>query len=76
MPTSLAEAHERIRELGRQYEREATKREELYCRNELMAIRLKWAEIEAAEARGEKVDEASGAGKKPQIKKKKNRRRF
>ncbi len=76
MPTSLAEAHERIRELERQYEREATKREELYCRNELMAIRLKWAEIEAAEARGEKVDEASGAGKKPQVKKTKNRRRF
>jgi DNA primase len=76
MPTSLAEAHERIRELERQYEREATKREELYCRNEFMAIRLKWAEIEAAEARGEKVDEASGAGKKPQIKKKKSRRRW
>ena len=74
MPATLAEAHARIRELERQYEREATKREELYCRNEFMAIRLKWAEIEAAEARGEKVDEASGAIKKPQVKK--NRRRF
>jgi hypothetical protein len=76
MPMTLTEAHERIRELEKQYDREATKREELYCRNELMAIRLKWAEIEAAEARGEKVDEASGAKKKPQIKKKRSRRRF
>jgi DNA primase len=76
MPGTLAEAHARIRELERQYEREATKREELYCRNEFMAIRLKYAEIEAAEARGEKVAEASGAIKKPQVKKKKNRRRF
>jgi len=42
MPTTLAEAQERIRELQRQYEQEATKREELYCRSELMAIRLKW----------------------------------
>jgi hypothetical protein len=76
MPATLAEAHARIRELERQYEREATKREELYCRNEFMAIRLKYAEIEAAEAKGEKVDEDSGAIKKPQVKKKKNRRRF
>jgi len=76
MPGTLAEAHARIRELERQYEREATKREELYCRNEFMAIRLKYAEIEAAEARGEKVADASGAIKKPQVKKKKNRRRF
>jgi DNA primase len=77
MPTTLAEAQARIRALERQYEREATRREELYCRNELMAIRLKWAEIEAAEARGEKVEEATEeAGKKPQVKKKKNRRRF
>lgn len=75
-PATLAEAHERIRELERQYEREATQREELYCQTELMAIRLKWAEIEAAEARGEKVDEVSGAKKKLQIKKKRNRRRF
>jgi DNA primase len=76
MPATLAEAHKRIRELERQYEREATRREEFYCRSELLALRLKWAEIEAAEARGEKVDETSGVKKKPQIKKKKNRRRF
>jgi len=75
-PATLAEAIERIQELERLYEQEATEREELYCHKELMAVRLKWAEIEAAEARGEKVDEARGPEKKPQVKKKKSRRRF
>jgi len=74
MPATLAEAHERILELERQYEREATRREELYCMNELMAIRLKYAEIEAAEARGEKVDLDAGVQHKPQVKKKRKRR--
>jgi len=75
-PTTLAEALERIEQLEAQYEEEATRREELYCRSEFLALRLKWAEIEAAEARGEKVDEARGPEKKPHVKKKKNRRRF
>ncbi len=75
MPTTLAEAHERIRELEREYEREATRREELYCLKELMAIRLKYAEIEAAEARGEKVDLQAGVQHKPQVKKTRKRRR-
>jgi len=35
---------------------------------------LKYAEIEAAAARGENVDEALGAEKKPQVKKKRRRR--
>jgi hypothetical protein len=73
-PATLAEALERIQELEAQYEQEATQREELYCRSELLALRLKWAEIEAAEARGEKVDEAKGPEKKPHIKKKKKKR--
>jgi len=75
-PATLAEAIERIQELEGLYEQEATEREELYCHKELLALRLKWAEIEAAEARGEKVDEARGPEKKPQLKKKKSRRRF
>jgi DNA primase len=75
-PATLAEAIERIQELESLYEQEATEREELYCHKELLALRLKWAEIEAAEARGEKVDEARGPEKKPQVKKKKSRRRF
>lgn len=75
MPTTLREATERIKELEAQYEQEATRREELYCRSELLALRLKWAEIEAAEARGEKVNETAGVEKKGQVKKKKSRKR-
>jgi DNA primase len=74
MPATLAEAHERIRELERQYEQEATKREEYYCRSEMLALQLKWAEIEAALARGEKVDEVLGAEKPTEVKKKRSRR--
>jgi DNA primase len=74
-PATLAEALERIQELEAQYEQEATEREELYCRSELLALRLKWAEIEAAEARGEQVDEARGPEKKSHVKKKKKKRR-
>lgn len=74
-PATLAEALERLDQLERQYEQEATRREELYCRSELLALRLKWAEIEAAEAHGEKVDPGKGPTPKPHIKKKKNRKR-
>lgn len=73
-PATLEEAMERIKELETQYEQEAMQREEFYCRSELLALRLKWAEIEAAEARGEKIGEA-GPEKKFQVKKKKSRRR-
>jgi len=73
-PRTLEEALGRIKELERQYEREATVREELLCRSEFLALRLKWAEIEAAELRGEKVDEQRGVEKKAQVKKTKNTR--
>jgi DNA primase len=74
-PGTLEQALERIEELEAAYERKATEQEEQYCRSEFLAIRLKWAEIEAAELRGEKVDGDKGPKKKPQIKKKKSRRR-
>lgn len=73
-PATLEEAWERIEQLEEQYEQEATQRELLYCRSEFLKLRLKWAEIEAAELRGEPVDENKGPAKKKQIKKKKNRR--
>lgn len=73
-PGSLGEAHEQLKELETKYEAEATKREELYCRSEFLALRLKFAEAEAAEARGEKVEEGNPP-KKPQIKKKRKRKR-
>ena len=74
-PATLEEALARIEELEAEYERKATEQEEQYCRSEFLAIRLKWAEREAAELRGEPVDEEQGAPKKAQIKKKRRRRR-
>lgn len=71
-PRTIEEALERITELERQYEEEATAREEQYCRSEFLALRLKWSEIEAAELRGEKVGEDQVPEKKPQVKKTKN----
>jgi hypothetical protein len=75
-PSTLAEALERIEELEADYERKATEQEEELCRAEFLAIRLKWAEIEAAELRGEAVEEEKGRRKKPQIKKKRSKRRW
>jgi DNA primase len=75
-PTTLEEALQRIEELEANYERKATEQEEQLCRAEFLAIRLKWSEIEAAELRGEAVDEAKGRKKKPQIKKKRSKRRW
>jgi DNA primase len=74
-PATLEEAQQRIAELEAEYERKATEYEEQYCRSEFLALRLKWSEIEAAELRGETVDEERGPAKKPQIKKKKRKRR-
>ena len=73
-PASLEEAREQLKELEAKYEAEATKREELYCRSEFLALRLKYAELEAAEARGEKVEEEQPP-KKRQIKKKRRSKR-
>jgi DNA primase len=74
-PTTLEAALERIEKLEEEYEREATEKEEQCCRSEFLALRLKWAEIEAREARGESVEGVGGGAKKRQIKKKKRRRR-
>ena len=74
-PTTLSEALQRIEELEKRYVREAIEREKLYCRSEFLELRLKWAEIEAAELRGEKVSEENGPEKKSQVKKKRKNRR-
>jgi hypothetical protein len=73
-PATLDEAWERIKELENKYEREATEKELLYCRSEFLKLRLEWSETEAAELRGEVVDESKGPVKKRQIKKKKKLR--
>jgi len=74
-PSTLEESWRRIEELEEKYEKEATVREQLYCRAEFLQLRLKWAESEAAGLRGEPVDDKTGPKKKAQIKKKKKRRR-
>jgi sugar-specific transcriptional regulator TrmB len=73
-PTTLEDALARLEELEAEYERQATEHEAEYCRSEFLALRLKWAQIEAAQLRGETVDEEQRP-KKPQIKKKKSKRR-
>jgi DNA primase len=75
IPATLEQALARIKELEAEYEQKATAYEEQHCRSEFLAIRLKWAEIEASELRGEPADEEKGSAKKRQVKKKKNRRR-
>ncbi|MCP4753656.1 MAG: hypothetical protein GY866_22450 [Proteobacteria bacterium] len=74
-PSTMADALQRIEELEKKYEKEATEREKVYCHDQLLQVRLKWAEIEVATLRGEAVDESTGPKKKTQIKKKKKRRR-
>lgn len=73
-PATLEQAWERIEQLEEQYERQATEKELLYCRSEFLNLRLKWAEIEAAELGGESVDKSKGPAKKKQIKKKRKSR--
>lgn len=70
-----ATARERIQQLEEQYESEAAEREKLYCRSEFLALRLKWAEIEAAEARGQTVDPSGQKPPKRHAKKKRRKRR-
>jgi DNA primase len=75
IPATLQQALGRIKELEAQYEQKATEYEQQYCRSEFLAIRLKWAELETAELRGEPADEEKGSAKKPHVKKKRSRRR-
>jgi len=74
-PSTLDEAQRRIEELEAAYEKVAKEKELYYCRSEFLKLDLKWAKIDAAEARGEAVDESKGPLKKKQVKKNKKRRR-
>jgi transposase-like protein len=58
-PDTLAEARERLAVLEEENRRLDEERERYWVRNEFMKIRLKWAEHEASELRGE-VDSPSG----------------
>jgi DNA primase len=71
----LAAERQRIADLERRVEEESREREKLYCRSEFLQLRLKWAEIEAAEARGEKADGCGNVVAKRQAKKKRKKKR-
>jgi len=73
-PDSMKEALQQIQRLQEENKCLAIERDTLHCREELLGIRLKWAEIEAAEARDEPVDEKTGPKRKSQIKKKKKKK--
>lgn len=63
-PDTLVEARERLEALEAENRRLDEERERHMVRNEFMKIRLKWAEREAAELRGE-VDSPSGNQSSP-----------
>jgi hypothetical protein len=65
-PQTLQQAWETIQELEEKNYKEAIEKEKYMARSEFLSLRLKWAERETSEARGE--------NHKKQIKKKKNRR--
>jgi DNA primase len=75
-PGSMQEAWQLIKQLQEDNKQLSLERDKLKCRDELLGIRLKWAEIEAAELRNEPVDEQTGPKRKAQIKKKKRKRRL
>ncbi len=63
-PDTLVEARERLEDLEAENRRLDEERERHWVRNEFMKIRLKWAERETAELRGE-VDSLSGNQSSP-----------
>lgn len=74
-PATLDEATQRIAALEEEKKCAEIEKEKYYARSEFMKLRLKWAEIEAAELRGKKSGNVKQSGRGKQIKKKKNKRR-
>lgn len=74
-PGTLAEAHERLKELEAENRRLDEERERHYVRNEFMKVRLKWSEHELAELRGEGGLESGGLSKNRKKHLKKKRRK-
>jgi transposase-like protein len=75
-PETIKDAWQQIGQLQEQNRQLGQERDKSICREEFLRLRLKWAEIEAAELRGEVVDEGTGPVHKVQIKKKRKRRRL
>ncbi len=74
-PQTMQAAWQQIGELQEQNRQLSLECDKSICKEEFLRLRLKWAEIESAELRGEPVDEQKGPVKKAQVKKKKKRRR-
>ncbi len=74
-PATIQEASQQLRELQEQVRQMARERDLGICREEFLGLRLKWAEIEVAELRGEEPDDKGVPLRKPQVKKKKKKRR-
>jgi DNA primase len=70
---NLSEAHERIAELEEENRRLGKKKEFYYAESEFLKVRLKWAEQEAAESRGESVSGEISKNRKKHLKKKRKR---
>jgi DNA primase len=70
-PQTLKQAWETIAELEQKNYKEAVEKEKYMARSEFLSLRLKWAEHEVSEVRGEKEVKDN----KRQIKKKRKRRR-
>jgi DNA primase len=73
-PGSVQEAREQLRVLREQIDQLGQERDKAICRAELLGLRLKWSEIEVDELRGKK-NGGDGPVRKPQVKKKKRKKR-
>lgn len=74
-PATVQEACQQLQALQEQLRQMGLERDQAICRSEFLGLRLKWAETEAAELRGEEVAEDGVPARKPQVKKKKRKRR-
>lgn len=74
-PATVQEAWQQLQALQEQIRQMGVERDQAICRSEFLGLRLKWAELEAAELRGEEVGENGVPVRKPQVKKKKRKRR-
>lgn len=73
-PVTLEDAIERLATLEEEKLNEAKEKERFYARSEFLKVRLKWAEFEAAQLRGEPVGDSGEKRTNKQIKKKRRKR--
>lgn len=75
-PETIKEAWRQIGQLQEQNRQLSLEHDKSICKEEFLGLRLKWAQIEAAELRGKPIDEKTGPVQKAQIKKKRKKRRL